>query len=130
MTRRSARAIVVVAGATGLVALLSMSAVGLYAGAETALDKYQALLQQKRVLARKNAILQQEAAMAVTKSPYVFFHLEEPTLEFRVRGRALKTYTFSSMSLDVRGRIPADAETLWKSLEQPMKVIEIEGAHP
>ena len=121
---------IVAAVTTGLVALLSISTAGLHAGAESALDKYQALLQQKRVLARKNTLLQKEAEIAATKNPYVFFHLEESTLEFRVRGRALKTYTFASMTLDVRGRIPADAETLWKSLETPLTVIEIEGAHP
>lgn len=130
MTGRSARGIIVVAVMTGLVALLSISTAGLHAGAESALDKYQALLQQKRILARKNTLLQKEAEIATTKSPYVFFHLEESTLEFRVRGRALKTYTFASMALDVRGRIPADAETLWKSLAAPLTVLEIEGAHP
>lgn len=127
---RPGRGFRVAAGAAGLAASLAIPAAFLHAGAETPLDKYQALLQQKRVLARKNTILQQEAAMAVTKNPYVFFHLDEPKLEFRVRGRALKTYAFTSMSMDARGRIPADAETVWKNLEEPLTVLEIEGAHP
>lgn len=130
MNWRSARGMTVAAGAAGLVASLSLPATSLLAGAETPLDKYQVLLQQKRELARKNAILQQEATIAATKSPYIFFHLEAPKLEFRVRGRALKTYAFTSMSMDERGRIPADAETLWKYLQEPLTVVEIEGAHP
>jgi len=130
MNRASAGMMAAAAGAAGLAALLTFSASGPYAGAETTLDKYQVLLQQKRELARKNTILQREAAMAATKSPYVFFHLDESKLEFRVRGRALKTYSFTSMAFDSRGRVPADAETLWKHLEEPLVVLEIEGAHP
>jgi hypothetical protein len=100
------------------------------AGADVALDKYRSLLQEKRALLRDNALLQVEADMAATKSPYIFFNVKEGKLEFRVRGKAFKSYAFASITLDERGRRSVDAETLWKSLGKPLTVAEVQGAHP
>src|SRR5262249_27211736 len=34
------------------------------------------------------------------------------------------------ITLDERGRRRADAETVWKALEKPLSVVEVQGAHP
>jgi len=103
---------------------------GTRAGAETPLDKYEALLQEKRAQVRENELLQREAEFAATKSPYILFYLKEGKLEFRVRGRAFKSYTFSPITLDERGRRPADPEAVWKAIGKSLTVIEVQGAHP
>lgn len=100
------------------------------AGVEGSLDKYESLLQEKRAQAREHDVLQREAEIAATKSPYVLFYLKEGKLEFRVRGRAFKSYTFSPITLDERGRRKADPEAIWKLLDKPLTVIEVQGAHP
>ena len=129
--RRPARRIVLLvsAAACGALAAIAGGAPAL-AGAETAMDKYQALLQEKRGLARENAILKQEAEVAATKDPYIVFDPKERTLEFRVRGRTLKTYAFASVAHDERGRRQADSEAIWRMFKGPITVLEKEGGHP
>ena len=112
-------------------ALLAALLTGLsLAGADATLDKYQSLLQEKRAQTRQNAILAKEAELAAGKAPYIFFHVKEGKLEFRVRGRAFKSYTFASLTLDERGRRRADPEAVWKAIEKPLAVVEVQGAHP
>ncbi|HEY3175442.1 MAG TPA: hypothetical protein VGK94_06720 [Candidatus Polarisedimenticolia bacterium] len=128
---RPARGVIRILGAVAPAALAAaLSGAGASAGAETALDKYQALLQEKRALLRENGLLQREAALAATREPYIFFHLEESQLEFRVRGKALKSYKFKAMTFDERGRRRADPEAIWKTLDKPLTVLEIEGSRP
>ena len=100
------------------------------AGAETATDKFQALVQEKRGLQRESRFLKQEADLAVTKSPYILLDVAQKKLEFRCRGTPFKTYTFTSVSLDPRGRTPAAPETVWRAVDGPLTVTEVEGAHP
>lgn len=121
--RRPLTTIVVAAAA----ALLGSDVRG---GADTTMSKYQSLLQEKRTLLRENAFLQVEADMAATKSAYVLFYLDLGKLEFRVRGKAFKSYAFSPITLDDGGRRVADAETMWRALDKPLTVLEVQGAHP
>ncbi len=98
--------------------------------AETTLDTFRSLLSEKRALERQQAALQREARMAATKAPYIVFHLQERRFEFRIRGKTLKSYSFQSITLDERGRRPADPETVWRLLQEPLSVLEKEGGQP
>lgn len=101
------------------------------AGAETQLDRYSALLQEKRALLRESGLLKQEAEVAATKSPYILFDPAARTLEFRIRGKTLKkAYSFSSIALDENGRRPASPEQIWKALQGPLTVLEKQGGRP
>jgi len=99
------------------------------AGAESDLDRLRHLVQTKRQLQREAVILKQEAAMAATHSPYLFLDTGSGNLEFRVRGKAFKTYTFK-VTLDEAGARPADPEQVWAAVDGPLVVDEIQAAHP
>ncbi len=130
MRHPSRRAAFLASAAAGVALAVIAGAAAARAGAETALDKYQALLQEKRGLLRENATLKQEAEIAATKAPYIVFHPKEGKLEFRVRGRTLKSYVFGNVAHDERGRHPADPEAIWRMFHGPLTVLEKEGGHP
>lgn len=93
-------------------------------------DRYRSLLKERRALQRESAILEIEAKSAAAKSPYLFLDLEAATLEFRVRGKILKTYRLSRLSSDRRGKYPVDAEAIWNRFKGPLVVEEIQGGQP
>jgi len=93
-------------------------------------DRYRSLLKERRALHRENTILEIEAKSAAAKSPYIFLDLEAATLEFRVRGKVLKTYRISSLSTDSRGKEPVNAEELWSKFSGPLMVEEVQGGQP
>lgn len=93
-------------------------------------DRYRSLLKERRALQRESAILEIEAKSATAKSPYVFLDLEAATLEFRVRGKVLKTYRISGLSSDRRGKYPVDAEAIWNRFKGPLAVEEVQGGQP
>ncbi len=100
------------------------------AGGETAMDKYQALLREKRALHRENWMLSQEANLAATKNPYILLDLERRELDFRIRGKTLKSYNFIRVSDRERGAVTADAEVLWRMVDGPLTLREKEGGRP
>ena len=93
-------------------------------------DRWRSLLKERRALQRENALLQVEAKSAASKSPYLFLNLQASTLEFRVRGKVLKTYRINGMSSDRRGKYPVDAEAIWSKFPGPLEVEEVEGGQP
>jgi hypothetical protein len=124
MSRTHARCLalsVVMASAAGLASL---------AGGEAAMDRFRALVQEKRALGREADLLKLEAEAAATKQAYVLFDPRSGTLEFRVRGRAFKSYTFSTIAHDSRGRFPADPESVYRAVGARLTVAEKEGGHP
>ncbi len=93
-------------------------------------DRYRSLLKERRALHRENAILEIEAKSATAKSPYLFLDLEAATLEFRIRGKTLKTYRISGLSGDSRGKQPLDAKAIWSRFSGPLMVEEVQGGQP
>lgn len=117
--------------AAAVVGLMALSLPGRpEAGAEVALDKYRSLIQEKKALQREGLMLKREAEMASTKSPYLLLDVKNGKLEFRIRGRALKAYSFSAISHDERGHRPVDPEEIWRVLDGPLTVRMKEGGHP
>lgn len=100
------------------------------AGGEAPLDKYQSLIQEKRSLLREAQVLKQEVTMAATRNPYLLFDAKSGKLEFRVRGKTLKTYSFTAVTMDERGRRPADPEAVWTALQGALTVMEKQGGQP
>jgi len=101
-----------------------------WAGGEMSSDRYRELLGRKRSLLREAALLQREAEWAAGKPPYIFFNLENRQLEFRMRGRTLKTYPVKGIFLDEGLRRPATPEAVWRALDKPITVYDVEGGRP
>ena len=100
------------------------------AGGEAALEKYRDLLEEKSALRRENWFLQKEASLAASHSPYILFDVQSRKLEFRVRGKAFKSYRFSAVSYKNWGRRPVTAELIWRELDEPLTILEKEGGRP
>jgi len=116
------------AGALLLVGLTSLTPGA--AGGESATDKYRDLLHRKRTLLREASLLKYETAWAASKIPYIFLDLEKGKMEFRVRGKVLKSYALKGVFLDERGSRPAVPEVIWRALDTPITVVEKQGGHP
>jgi hypothetical protein len=112
------------------VVLACAASPSMLAGGEAAMDRFRALVQEKRALGREADLLKLEAEAAATKQAYVLFDPRSGTLEFRVRGRGFKSYTFSTITHDARGRFPADPETVYRAVGARLTVAEKEGGHP
>lgn len=113
-----------------VIAVAGAASLSAPAGGEADMDRFRALVQEKRALGRESDLLKLEAEAAATKQAYVLFDPKSGTLEFRVRGRAFKSYTFSSIAHDSRGRFPADPETVYRAVGARLTVAEKEGGHP
>lgn len=100
------------------------------AGAEGAADRFRDLVGKRNALLRQNALLKREAEIAVTKEPYILFDPAARTLAFRVRGRTMKTYQFTDISLDARLSRKASPEELYRAIEGALTVRMKEGGHP
>jgi hypothetical protein len=51
-------------------------------------------------------------------------------MEFRLRGKVLKSYPMKSVSMDERGSRPAVPEVIWRALDTPITVVEKQGGRP
>jgi hypothetical protein len=114
-------------------ALLAAASAGVsadaLAGAEAPLDRARSLLEEKMRLERENAVLRQELAYAATPHPYILVDLAAGSFEFRVRGKAHKTYTALAVELrDAAGR-PIGIEELRRLAPEAVEV-ERKGEGP
>jgi len=101
-----------------------------WAGGEGPLDRVRALVEEKRRLAWENETLTRELTFASTPSPYIFVDLKKGTFEFRVRGKAHKTYKASSVEiLDGSGKSLPEA-ILHALAPDPVEVTEKAGGPP
>jgi hypothetical protein len=101
-----------------------------HAGGESSTERYRELLHQKRALLREASILKQETDWAAGKLPYIFFNLQSSQLEFRLRGKILKSYPVKGIFQDERTTRAADPEMIWRALDQPITVTEKQGGRP
>ncbi|MGH9869151.1 MAG: hypothetical protein ACREAA_13430 [Candidatus Polarisedimenticolia bacterium] len=100
------------------------------AAGEKSSDRYLELLHRKRTLLREAALLQRETEWAAGKPPYIFFNAESRQLEFRMRGKILKTYPVKGIFLDEGLRRPASPEAIWRALDKPITVYDVQGGRP
>lgn len=96
-------------------------------GAETPLDKYRSLLEEKLALERENRSLEREAGLAGSRTPYILFDVHHGVLSFRVRGRSFKEYHVKAISSRGWGRRPIAPEALWRRHDGPLTILEKEG---
>jgi hypothetical protein len=94
------------------------------AGAETALDKVKALLDEKRRLQWDNDRIREELAFASTPSPYVVIDPGTRTFEFRVRGKSHKSYAAESIEIVGRNSRPISVAELGSIAAGPVAVVE------
>lgn len=113
-------------------AVMVLAGVTARAGGEMETERYRELLHQKRVLLREAALLKQESEWIVSPKqlPYIFFNMQSGQLEFRLRGKMLKSYPVKEIFQDERGRRPASPEAIWRALDQPITVVEKQGGRP
>jgi hypothetical protein len=113
-----------------LLALAALAGTAARAGGEMSTERYRELLHQKRTLLREASQLKREAEWAAGKLPYIFFNMESGQLEFRLRGKMLKSYSVQGIFLDERLRRPATAEAIWRALDEPITLREKQGGRP
>ncbi len=110
-------------------AWLATAALGVSpAGAD--LNRYRDLMKERHALMREKALLEIEARTAATGEPYVLLDLEAPALQFRIRGKTLKTYRIAKIAADARGRDPVPIEAVWGRFPGPLEVLEVQGGQP
>jgi len=100
------------------------------AGGEGPLDRLKSLLEEKRRLEWENATLSQELAFAATPSPYIFVDLRERSFEFRVRGRAHKTYRAEALEVVGADGERLTAADLRAAAPDPLEVQDKAGGPP
>lgn len=113
-----------------LVVLATLAGTATQGGGEMSTERYRELLHRKRTLLREASLLKQESEWAVGKLPYVFFNMESGQLEFRLRGKMLKSYPIKGIFLDERLRRPAPPEAIWRALDEPITLLEKQGGRP
>lgn len=112
--------------------MIALAGLPARAGGEMETERYRELLHQKRALLREASLLKQESEWVVSPKqlPYIFLNMESGQLEFRLRGKMLKSYPIKEITQDERGRHPASPEAVWRTLDQPITVLEKQGGRP
>jgi hypothetical protein len=100
------------------------------AGAESPLDRVRSLVEEKRRLEWENDRLTKELAFASTPAPYIFVDLHARTIEFRVRGKAHKSYTASAIEVLGDAGRPLTESALYALAPKPIEVVEVAGGPP
>lgn len=118
------------ARAAALAACAAAAITASHAGAESPLDRVRSLVDEKRRLQWENETMTRELAFASTPAPYVVVDLRARTFEFRVRGKAHKTYRAGAIEILGEAGRPLTESALHALAPNPIEVVEKAGGPP